>query len=188
MKDNRYRRRSTLVPKLKSQRAIQGTNFHSPLAVKIAMLFFRDIIRKYGGKGLMSVIDSLRSCNSAVGVGTGVSPGTLWCWSCFSGSSVGAWSFEHSGRVIVDSLEHRTRSREARRRCKIAQYVRLRSCRNVSLNKIRKEKKMTPPQIVRKKKLARQFKPCVSDPPSIGPSAGPKRGAAQKMPITAPRS
>lgn len=162
--------------------------FHSPLTVDIRTLFFRDRIRMYGGKGLMSFIDSLTSFNPVVEVGIGVSTGTPWCWSCLPGSLSGVWSLLDSHPPTIDSLEPRTHSREARRRCKAAQYVRLRSRRNVSLNRIRKDKKMTPPQIIRKKKLARQLKPCVSNPPSIGPSAGPKRGAAKKMPIIVPRS
>jgi hypothetical protein len=56
------------------------------------------------------------------------------------------------------------------------------------LNKIRKDKKKTPPQTTRKKKVARQLKVFDSNPPTIGPSAGPKRGAAKNIPIFVPRS
>lgn len=78
---------------------------HSPLAIRIRTLFFRDRIRKYGGKGLMSFIDSLTSSNPGEEVATDLSPETLGDWSCFSVSFTDIRSLLDSYAVIVDLLE-----------------------------------------------------------------------------------
>lgn len=139
---------------------------YSPEGRRMAKLFHLRRTSRRGGNGLTSVKESLTSLSGC----TSISKVSLWVciWAGLL-FVLTVWT------TIVDWLAIWSRSWV---RCfNTIWYVVLRSIRKVSLNSNRKEKKFRQPNITRNQNTARQLKPWVRLPPSIGPSAMPRTGA-----------
>lgn len=98
----------------------------------------------------MSLIDSLTLSSPGVEVTTEALSGTFGVWSCFSTSLASVWPLSDSCPAMIDPFELGMASLELRSRCKAEQYVRLRSRRYVSLNRMRNDRKMRTSLISRK--------------------------------------